>query len=236
MVVGDDPALLVHDAAALPAANSYGDHGRLDLAVDLGYPRKIGAVGSASSTGDRLVGSRRRVGPLVAATTAGQQQQAEHRDRRHPTHNRISRCAPASFWNGIRTAPPRVRHPVRAPDAPLAAGLRKTYRAAVALDGVDLRVGAGELVGLLGPNGVGKSTLTKIACGLVRPTAGSVTVLGHPGASTAARARTGYLAVTKRGWQNGTGGCPNVGGICIACTMPGFPDMRAAGLPLAPGG
>jgi hydrogenase small subunit len=30
--------------------------------------------------------------------------------------------------------------------------------------------------------------------------------------------------VTKRGWQNGTGGCPNVGGICIACTMPGFPD------------
>jgi hydrogenase small subunit len=30
--------------------------------------------------------------------------------------------------------------------------------------------------------------------------------------------------VTKRGWQSGTGGCPNVGGICIACTMPGFPD------------
>jgi hydrogenase small subunit len=30
--------------------------------------------------------------------------------------------------------------------------------------------------------------------------------------------------VTKRGWQAGTGGCPNVGGICIACTMPGFPD------------
>ncbi|MFJ9949641.1 hydrogenase expression protein HypE [Kitasatospora sp. NPDC091207] len=30
--------------------------------------------------------------------------------------------------------------------------------------------------------------------------------------------------VTKRGWINGIGGCPNVGGICIACTMPGFPD------------
>jgi hydrogenase small subunit len=27
-----------------------------------------------------------------------------------------------------------------------------------------------------------------------------------------------------RGWINGTGGCPNVGGICMACTMPGFPD------------
>ncbi len=30
--------------------------------------------------------------------------------------------------------------------------------------------------------------------------------------------------VPKRGWVNGVGGCPNVGGICIACTMPGFPD------------
>ena len=30
--------------------------------------------------------------------------------------------------------------------------------------------------------------------------------------------------VGKRGWINGVGGCPNVGGICIGCTMPGFPD------------
>ena len=30
--------------------------------------------------------------------------------------------------------------------------------------------------------------------------------------------------VAKRGWINGIGGCPNVGGVCIGCTMPGFPD------------
>jgi len=30
--------------------------------------------------------------------------------------------------------------------------------------------------------------------------------------------------VPARGWMNGIGGCPNVGGICMACTMPGFPD------------
>src|SRR6185312_10243121 len=30
--------------------------------------------------------------------------------------------------------------------------------------------------------------------------------------------------VPKRGWMSGIGGCPNVGGICMACTMPGFPD------------
>ena len=87
-------------------------------------------------------------------------------------------------------------------DALLATELRKAYRAAVALDGVDLRVARGELVGLLGPNGAGKSTLTKIACGLVRPTAGHVEVLGEPAGSTAARARTGYLAELFRfpGW------------------------------------
>ena len=40
--------------------------------------------------------------------------------------------------------------------------------------------------------------------------------------------------VPKRGWVNGIGGCPNVGGVCIGCTMPGFADkfmpfLEAAG-------
>jgi ABC-2 type transport system ATP-binding protein len=72
------------------------------------------------------------------------------------------------------------------------AGLRKRYGRHEALRGVDLEVGDGELVGLLGPNGAGKSTLTKIACGLVRPTGGTV-ALTHP---------FGYLAELFRfpGW------------------------------------
>jgi ABC-2 type transport system ATP-binding protein len=55
-------------------------------------------------------------------------------------------------------------------------GLHKRYGRHEALRGVDLEIGPGELVGLLGPNGAGKSTLTKIACGLVRPSQGKVSV------------------------------------------------------------
>ncbi|MFD4573359.1 hydrogenase expression protein HypE [Streptomyces sp. NPDC058417] len=42
--------------------------------------------------------------------------------------------------------------------------------------------------------------------------------------------------VPKRGWINGVGGCPNVGGICIACTMPGFPDKFMPFMDEPPGG
>ncbi|HLU45803.1 MAG TPA: hydrogenase expression protein HypE [Natronosporangium sp.] len=42
--------------------------------------------------------------------------------------------------------------------------------------------------------------------------------------------------VPKRGWINNLGGCPNVGGICIACTMPGFPDKFMPFMDEPPGG
>jgi hydrogenase small subunit len=42
--------------------------------------------------------------------------------------------------------------------------------------------------------------------------------------------------VPKRGWMAGIGGCPNVGGICIGCTMPGFPDAFMPFMDEPPGG
>jgi len=72
--------------------------------------------------------------------------------------------------------------------------LEKRYGATVALGGVDLEVERGELLGLLGPNGAGKSTLTKIACGLVRASAGRSEIEGAPAGSAPARAAIGYLA------------------------------------------
>jgi ABC-2 type transport system ATP-binding protein len=83
-------------------------------------------------------------------------------------------------------------------------GLAKRYGATQALRGVDLDVAEGELVGLLGPNGAGKSTLVKSACGLVRPSAGSVKVCGVPAGSPPARRALGYLAELFRfpGWAS----------------------------------
>jgi ABC-2 type transport system ATP-binding protein len=83
-------------------------------------------------------------------------------------------------------------------------GLGKRYGTTQALREVDLEVAEGELVGLLGPNGAGKSTLTKIACGLVRASAGHVRVSGHRAGAAPARAVLGYLAELFRfpGWAS----------------------------------
>jgi len=58
-------------------------------------------------------------------------------------------------------------------------GLKKQFGDFWAVDGVDLSVNEGEFFGLLGPNGAGKSTTIKMITGLLQPTAGTATVLGH---------------------------------------------------------
>jgi ABC-2 type transport system ATP-binding protein len=64
-----------------------------------------------------------------------------------------------------------------------------------ALDGLSLEVRTGTVVGIVGPNGAGKTTLIDVICGLVRPSQGTVRVLGHDvsGDTTALRARIGVL-------------------------------------------
>ena len=57
--------------------------------------------------------------------------------------------------------------------------LCKRYGDLVAVDGLDLRVEAGETFGLLGPNGAGKSTTIRLALGVLTPDAGEVTIEGH---------------------------------------------------------
>ena len=75
-------------------------------------------------------------------------------------------------------------------------GLTKVYAGGTrALDGVDLDIRKGEIFALLGPNGAGKTTLIGAVCGLVRPTAGTITAFGHDLARDwrTARARIGLV-------------------------------------------
>ncbi|HEY3438276.1 MAG TPA: ABC transporter ATP-binding protein [Actinotalea sp.] len=58
-------------------------------------------------------------------------------------------------------------------------GLTRAFGTLVAVDHVDLGLAAGEVYGLLGRNGAGKTTLIRMVLGLIRPTAGSVEILGH---------------------------------------------------------
>ena len=68
--------------------------------------------------------------------------------------------------------------------------LRPTVKA---VDGLSLRVGRGEVFGLLGPNGSGKSTTIKMILGLLSPSRGKVRLFGMPPQTVGARERIGYL-------------------------------------------
>ncbi len=68
-------------------------------------------------------------------------------------------------------------------------GLVKSFGDTRALNGVDLRIRKGTVFGLLGPNGAGKTTTIRILATLLRPDAGSATVLGHDVVREAATVR-----------------------------------------------
>ncbi|MEY4403869.1 MAG: hypothetical protein RIR91_1904 [Verrucomicrobiota bacterium] len=78
-------------------------------------------------------------------------------------------------------------------------GLTKDFRVGLrglklrAVDNLSLEIPRGQVFGLLGPNGCGKSTTLKIVLGLVPATTGTISILGFPSATSAARQRTGFL-------------------------------------------
>ena len=88
------------------------------------------------------------------------------------------------------TAPATAPDQVSTPSAISLRGLRKHYGSVRALDGLDLEIGAGEIVALLGPNGAGKSTAMEMMVGLATPDAGEVSVLGTDQATAT---RTGLI-------------------------------------------
>ena len=83
-------------------------------------------------------------------------------------------------------------------------GLSKNYGATRALIDLDLEVREGEVLGFLGPNGAGKSTTIRLLLGLLRPSAGTATVLGLDAwrDRVAIHHRVGYLPGDVRLWNH----------------------------------
>ncbi len=69
--------------------------------------------------------------------------------------------------------------------------VHKSFGTVQALRGLSLRVPPGEIYGILGPNGSGKTTTIRTIAGLLRPDRGRANVLGRPAGSTEVRARIG---------------------------------------------
>jgi ABC-2 type transport system ATP-binding protein len=81
---------------------------------------------------------------------------------------------------GARSTPGGSAESIDAAPIVAIAGLSKTYATGFhALKHVDLTIRRGEIFALLGPNGAGKTTLINIVCGIVNPSAGTVTAAGH---------------------------------------------------------
>lgn len=84
-----------------------------------------------------------------------------------------------------RPATKTAKRPATGPKPPTqpvvlrASGLVKRYGQTLAVDEVDLEIRQGSIFGVVGPNGAGKTTTLSIVTGLLRPDAGSVTVLDH---------------------------------------------------------
>jgi ABC-2 type transport system ATP-binding protein len=81
-------------------------------------------------------------------------------------------------------------------------GVSKTYREVVALNGLNLQLRPGEVVGLLGPNGSGKTTTVSILAGIRRADSGQVSVLGSRPGSLAVRRRLG-ITPQEHGFPDG---------------------------------
>ena len=86
-------------------------------------------------------------------------------------------------------------------------GLSKRYGRVRALEDLSLDVAEGEVFGFLGPNGAGKTTTIRLLLGLLRPSAGSASILGTPLGIRAVRVRgdVGYLPGELALWPSFTG-------------------------------
>jgi ABC-2 type transport system ATP-binding protein len=88
--------------------------------------------------------------------------------------------------------------------AVVAQDLTRRFGSVVAVDHVSLKIERARIYGFLGPNGSGKSTTIRMLCGLLRPTSGTIRVLGHdiPREAEALRTKIGYMTQKFSLWED----------------------------------
>ena len=69
----------------------------------------------------------------------------------------------------------------------------RTFGDVTAVEGLELSLGSGEIMGFLGTNGAGKTTTIKMLLGLIKPSAGTVSVMGGDPSDPGVRAKIGYM-------------------------------------------
>ena len=118
-----------------------------------------------------------------------------------------------------------------------ASGLGKQYGRRWALSDCTLDIPPGRVVGLVGPNGAGKTTLLHLAVGLLRPTAGTIEVLGQPPTDDAGQlGRVGFVAQDTPVYVVGQDGVISYGGgrFGILFSPAGDGRMTLGGVGLCP--
>ncbi|MDM7891068.1 ABC transporter ATP-binding protein [Curtobacterium caseinilyticum] len=157
-----------------------------DTAEDPGDRHEPGGSVDRSSSGD----------PATTAGVAGDPAAAPTGGKRTPKRKPTATAAAA------QAAQPQQPVVLRA------SGLVKRYGQTLAADEVDLEIRQGSIFGVVGPNGAGKTTTLSMITGLLRPDAGSVTVLDHDVWSdpTAAKRALGVLPDRLRLFDRLTGG------------------------------
>lgn len=132
---------------------------------------------------------------------------------------RAAEAIPSHAVSGIPPAPVAL--------AIDAAHVTRRFGIRSALDDVSLAVAPGEVHALLGPNGAGKTTLLRVLCGLIRPDAGSVSVLGVDAAAgtRAQRAEVGLVPSGDRSFYLRLSGAEN---LLFFARLHGFRRLAAS--------
>jgi len=164
------------------------------ILLTLAEPRQVTAGRRSSEVSEVLINVDRREELLAALGVSSPGIQPPREAPGTPFRSTPFRI-PLLLRETPGTSPPAPARAFTAAPVIVLAGVVRSFGSFRAVDGLDLRVGRGEIYGFLGANGAGKTTTIQMMVGLLAPNAGDVSIAGHDLAAEplAARAAFGYV-------------------------------------------